>query len=171
MTTVSNTGYQQDRVVVPSSTGTSTSGSIGSALNNAAGLGKDDFMKLLVAQLRNQDPMKPMEDREFIAQMAQFSSLEAMQNLSMLIEKNAQMQTVTQAGALVGKYVTANYADGSTVHGPVVAVAMVARNGTTVPKLLGDGFEVDLSEVSTISESAPSGLSASDTNSDTGTRP
>ncbi|MEN1759446.1 flagellar hook capping FlgD N-terminal domain-containing protein [Anoxynatronum sibiricum] len=49
--------------------------------NNSA-LDKDAFMRLLVTQLSNQDPLSPMEDREFIAQMAQFSSLEQMQNLN-----------------------------------------------------------------------------------------
>lgn len=45
-------------------------------------LGKDAFLKLLITQLRYQDPLRPMEDREFIAQLAQFSTLELMQNMS-----------------------------------------------------------------------------------------
>lgn len=45
-------------------------------------LGKDSFLQLLVVQLRHQDPLSPMDDRDFIAQMAQFSALEQMQNLN-----------------------------------------------------------------------------------------
>lgn len=45
-------------------------------------IGKDAFFKLLVTQLRHQDPLSPMDDREFVAQMAQFSTLEQMQNLN-----------------------------------------------------------------------------------------
>jgi len=47
-----------------------------------AELGKDAFMSILVAQLQHQDPLRPMDDREFISQMAQFTALEQMQNLN-----------------------------------------------------------------------------------------
>ena len=65
-------------------------------------LGKDDFLKLFVAQLQHQDPMSPMENAEFIGQMASFSSLEQISNLAAANEK-------TNAIALIGRTVT--YAD------------------------------------------------------------
>lgn len=59
-------------------------------------LGKDAFLKILIAQLQNQDPTNPMDDRDFIAQMAQFSSLEQMQNVASAIEKLVESQNETQ---------------------------------------------------------------------------
>ena len=72
-------------------------------------LGKDDFLKLLMTQLQNQDPSKPMEDTDFIAQMAQFSSLEQMTNMTSTFEKFVNQQQQSQMIAynqFVGKEIT-----------------------------------------------------------------
>lgn len=84
------------------------------------GLGKEDFLKLLLAQLSNQDPLKPMEDKEFIAQLAQFNTLEQMQQANKHLVEMVTSQTLAQASALLGKIVVA----GST-GGLVTAVSMV----------------------------------------------
>src|ERR1700741_3407172 len=59
-------------------------------------LGKDAFLQLLITQLQHQDPTNPMDDREFISQMAQFSSLEQMQNMTKAIESLLASQQQTQ---------------------------------------------------------------------------
>src|SRR3954465_13232745 len=96
-----------------SATSTSGSGSsLASATGAAAGLGKDDFMQLLVAQLKNQDPMKPMDDKEFVTQLAQFSSLEASQKMTEQIEALTGSEMLVQAATLIGKQVTAKLTTG-----------------------------------------------------------
>ena len=68
-------------------------------------LGKDDFLKLLITQLSNQDPTSPMENTEFIAQMAQFSSLEQMTNMNQEFAKMNSMLVSSQGVNTIGKRV------------------------------------------------------------------
>ena len=73
-------------------------------------LGKQDFLKLLITQLRNQDPLNPLDQNQFLSQTAQFTSLENLQNIStQLSEMNtlAQGQALTQGASLLGKTATA----------------------------------------------------------------
>ncbi|APC07897.1 basal-body rod modification protein FlgD [Moorella thermoacetica] len=81
------------------------------------GLGKDDFLKLLAAQLQNQDPLNPVSNTDFIAQMAQFSVLEQMNNLYESFNEALMLQAV----GLIGKEVTARIND-QTLTGTVSKV-------------------------------------------------
>ena len=76
------------------------------------GLGKDDFLKLLLAQLANQDPLKPMEDKEFIAQLAQFNSLEQMTQVNTHLVDMLAGMSLSQASSLIGKFVEAGQFSG-----------------------------------------------------------
>ena len=73
-------------------------------------LGKDDFMRLLITQLEHQDPLNPLDNAEFIAQLAQFSTLEGINNMESSLEMvNDQMQSINNfnASGLIGKEVKA----------------------------------------------------------------
>jgi len=85
-------------------------------------LGQNDFLKLLSVQFQNQDPMKPMDDTAFIAQMAQFSSLEQTQTLTQQMTQMRATQDLTTANSYIGRQVTVNDGKGGTVTGNVTAV-------------------------------------------------
>ncbi len=120
-------------------------------------LNKDAFMQLLVAQMKNQDPTEPTSNEQFIAQLAQFSSLEEMQGvnenlvaLAALQQGNALMSQLTNASALIGNNVTYTDEYGDSISGEVEAVrleggqAVLQVGGATVPlsavsEVTGDG--------------------------------
>ncbi|MGH2900462.1 MAG: flagellar hook capping FlgD N-terminal domain-containing protein [Solirubrobacteraceae bacterium] len=97
-----------------------TSGRTGSTVGPT--LGKDDFLKLLVGQLKNQDPMNPTSDTDFLGQMAQFSQLEQTTNMASANERLIAQQSGARAVALLGRTVT--YPDPAT---GVLATASVER--------------------------------------------
>ncbi len=116
-------------------------------------LGKQDFLKLLMAQMQNQDPMKPMDDTQMIAQMAQFSALEETQALRQTIQHSANAGVVAQSASLIGKYITAMQADSTTVSGAVTGVRFESSDGAVTPIVQVDGHDVDYSTINQISSS------------------
>ncbi|PYZ98023.1 flagellar hook assembly protein FlgD [Alteribacter lacisalsi] len=73
----------------------------------AGDLDKDAFLKILITQLQNQDPLNPMEDKEFIAQMAQFTSLEQLTNINRAVEElgAGKSQTLSDYSHMIGRQV------------------------------------------------------------------
>jgi flagellar basal-body rod modification protein FlgD len=85
-------------------------------------LGQDEFLKLLITQLSNQDPLSPQDDKEFIAQMAQFSSVEGIRNLDTNMSR-------AQAASFLNKSVTAQITENGVtgnINGTVKAVSYQA---------------------------------------------
>jgi len=107
-------------------------------------LGKDDFLRILITQLSHQDPTAPMQDSEFIAQMAQFSALEQMTNMASDFARLARVLQAGEAASSLGQAVEINLGD-STIHGIVEAVT---RDET--PQILVNGRLFDWEQVSKI---------------------
>ena len=128
---------------------TSTAAASGASATGASEetLGKDTFLRLLITQIRYQDPLSPMDDREFIAQLAQFSTLEQMQQMNTGFAAFQLMSLTTQALALVGKQVTAQV-PGATAPITGTVDAVTFKDGK--PLLVIGGQEIDLSYVAEV---------------------
>ena len=127
------------------STSTSTAAAVTTATNNE--LGKDAFLKLLIAELSNQDPTNPVEDREFISQMATFSELEQMQNMNKTMESMAEANKFS-AVSYIGKAVAFTNDEGKQV--PALVKAVWFEQGKTI--LDTSEGDVPLEKVEGISE-------------------
>src|SRR5438034_7487095 len=109
-------------------------------------MGRDEFLQLLVTQLRNQDPLEPLNDREFIAQMAQLSALEATNDLAGQVKQMVANQQQMGALQLVGHKVAYQDAAGTLAQGIVSGVRLDGPS----PLLLIDQHEVALNRVATV---------------------
>jgi flagellar basal-body rod modification protein FlgD len=109
-------------------------------------LGKDDFLKLLITQLSHQDPTAPMQDKEFIAQMAQFSSLEQMTSMAADFSKLTSMLTGSEASSALGKNVELLEGE-RLVQGTVKAVTR-----GEIPQVLVNGAYYNWNQVNKVYE-------------------
>jgi flagellar basal-body rod modification protein FlgD len=132
-------------------------------------LGKDTFLKLLVAQLKYQNPMDPQNGAEFLAQSAQFTMVEKLQEIA---AQGAEMRTLSSA-SLVGKTVSYTAEDGTTTTGVVEKVKQTPGGSI----LVVDGKNVALAQVTEVSQTAttpaaaaaPAAVAAPEDDTPTGT--
>ena len=111
------------------------------------------FMKLMIEQLKNQDPMNPMKSQEFTAQLAQLNSLEQLISLNTTLSEQAEQSGLANASALIGSYVEGVDANGTMVTGYAEQVEMI--EGQPVLKV-GDKMLM-LNQVITVALVAPDG--------------
>ncbi len=139
---------------------TGSDGTTFSAGADRTAMGTDTFLKLLVAQLQYQDPSNPTDSSQFMAQTAQFTAVEKMQQLSELQQQVLDSSRSQTATSLVGRTETYTDASGISRSGLVTAATL----GSSTPNLTIDGLKIELTAVTGVS-TTPTGTSSSSTSS------
>lgn len=118
-------------------------------IDNKNSLGKDDFLKILITQMKNQDPMQPLQDKDFIAQMAQFTSVEQLTNMSN--EMKLLRQSLGSASGLIAKNIGYSMTDssGKAIVGSGIVDSIVMKSGEQYAKV--GTLEVPLDKITSIS--------------------
>jgi flagellar basal-body rod modification protein FlgD len=137
--------------ISPTATSPTTTPKAGETAEKVASLGKDDFLKLLVAQLQHQDPMQPMDNAEYMGQLAQFSTLEQITNFGEEMKRVRASTQVDQAVSLIGKEVGYTLADGTAATGVVESVAI--EDGEISLKI--GGADVNPAAITSVRPGAP----------------
>jgi flagellar basal-body rod modification protein FlgD len=113
----------------------------------------DDFIKMMVTQLQNQDPTDPVKNQDLLAQMSQIGQLQSSEDLQTSLKGLVLQNSLGAAGNLIGKMVQGLDTDGSKMGGLVTSVKVVDNN---VSLELDNGQTLDLSRVTSISQVTPS---------------
>ena len=119
-------------------------------------LGKDAFLKLLLVQLQNQDPLNPIEDREFISQLANFSSLEQMMTMNETLSSLLELQSASQLWqylGLVGREVTwqKSGTNGDDLMQGTGLISEIRHQDGSILFVLNDGTEIEPDSLKSIS--------------------
>lgn len=117
--------------------------------NSIAALGSDDFLKLLVAELTNQDPLEPTGNEELLRQISSIRDIEMTTSLTKSLQDLSGQQRLGTASSLIGQFVTgASGSDGTFESGMVVGIRFNANGSPTL--VLSNGIEIPLDKVGTI---------------------
>jgi flagellar basal-body rod modification protein FlgD len=133
---------------VTGAAGTTYTPGASSTVDRPDQMGKDTFLKLLVAQMRYQDPSKPADTTQMMAQTAAFSQVE---KLEQLVNQNASMlvlQESATAGALVGRRATYTDTTGASVTGTVTSVRLASQASEAIAVI--GGVEVQVGRITEI---------------------
>ncbi|MGC0118617.1 MULTISPECIES: flagellar hook assembly protein FlgD [Pseudoalteromonas] len=122
--------------------------------NENSNVSQDEFIKLFLAQLNSQDPLEPLNNREFLAQLAQFSALEQTRQSNDKLQSLLSMNSSNQALNLLGKTVQVNLQSGSEFNGTIEAVHYDANGPTLTIKSTEGSFidKVSLSQVTVVQQ-------------------
>lgn len=111
--------------------------------SNSGQIDKDGFLKILVSELKNQDPMNSQDDTQYIAQMAQFSALEQMENLNEGLQNLSINIKFQEGSSMIGKSATIHTGNDQYITGLISGVKLT--NGTV--KVVCGGNEYDIDDV------------------------
>jgi flagellar basal-body rod modification protein FlgD len=117
-------------MIDPTGSTTTTGGASPTAKKDPSILGKDDFLKLMMAQMKNQDPTSPQDPSQYTSQLATFSTLEQITNLASTAAASASNDYDQEAVALIGKSVSYVDDSGATRTGPVSSVTFTSSGPT-----------------------------------------
>ncbi len=124
-------------------------------------LGKDAFLKILVTQMKNQNPLEPLKDTEFIGQMAQFSSLEQLTNLNTTMNKFVGSQgatSITDHANLIGtKVFWEQQVNGLMESGEGIVKAIAMKNGEMTFELKNTDLKLPITTIQRIEKLSPEG--------------
>jgi flagellar basal-body rod modification protein FlgD len=145
-------------------TSTTTAFPTGATTTSSTAEDKQMFLELMVAQLRYQDPLNPADSGEFLAQSAQFTSLEKMQDVSDRVGALLGSQMAFGAGAMVGQQVSWIDTDGVTSHSGTISGVTFGAQG---PVFDVDGTQVPLAQLLSVGTTTPPATSGADTSTTT----
>ena len=140
-------------------TSAATLASLNTSLKATGGttqLGQADFLKLLTTQLENQNPMQPMQDTAFIAQMATFSSLQQMTNLTTDFSSFSASNLMTTAQSYLGQQVTVTDPTLGTISGTVSAI----KNESGTPQIVVNGVNYPLTSIQSVTQTSATAAAA-----------